>query len=145
MPRRHRVHGSAHRLRIVACPLQGQYGGRRSVNSDHNPRHSLEARGEGWFRCFPIVDGNKVVGVITRRDLLRAGVNHPDWQLRDAVATKLAALDSSGRYSVTVQAGVAEIEDFGFSELERSAAKGAAAAVPGIVAVTIKHQTSDPF
>ena len=97
------------------------------------------------IRCFPIVDGRRIVGVVTRRDVLRAGVTHPDWQLRDAVVARLAALDDSVRYSVTVQAGVAEIEDFGlddaWSAAERAAAERAATDVPGIVAVIVKHPT----
>lgn len=98
------------------------------------------------IRCFPIVDGRRIVGVVTRRDVLRAGVTHPDWQLRDAVVARLAALDDSVRYSVTVQAGVAEIEDSGLDDRARtaadwSAAERAAADVPGIVAIIVKHAT----
>ena len=59
---------------------------------------------------------------------------------------RLAALDDSVRYSVTVQAGVAEIEDSGLDDRARtaadwSAAERAAADVPGIVAIIVKHAT----
>jgi CBS domain-containing protein len=97
------------------------------------------------IRCFPIVDGNAIVGLVTRRDVLRAGVVHSDGQLGEAVAGELSALDDSGRFAVTVQAGVADIEDYGNDSGGRAAAARAAAAVPGIVAVAVRHQTCDPF
>jgi CBS domain-containing protein len=97
------------------------------------------------IRCFPIVDGNAVVGVVTRRDVLRAGVIHSDRQLGETVAGELSALDDSGRFAVTVQAGVADIQDYGTGVGGRAAAARAAAAVPGIVAVAVTHQPCDPF
>ena len=97
------------------------------------------------IRCFPIVDGNAIVGVVTRRDVLRAGVIHSDRQLRENVTDELSALDDSGRFAVTVQAGVADIQDYGNDIGEQAAAARAAAAVPGIVAVAVTHQTCDPF
>ncbi len=96
-------------------------------------------------RCFPIVDGASVVGVITRRDLLRAAVVHDDRVVEAAVAAQLIALDDSGRFRVSVQGGVADIEDYRDDAVDRIHAERVAAAVPGVVAVHAHHETVDPF
>ncbi len=97
------------------------------------------------IRCFPIVDGSSVVGVITRRDLLRAAVVRDDREVEAAVTAQLAALDDSGRFRVAVQAGVVDIEDYRDDALDRIRAERVARDVPGVVAVHAHHETIDPF
>ncbi|SDP39009.1 CBS domain-containing protein [Nakamurella panacisegetis] len=97
-------------------------------------------------RCFPIVDGNAVVGVITRRDLLRSAVSHSDLELERDVTKALAALDDSDRWQVTVQGGVAQVddvEDGPDSARDDDRARSTAAGVPGIVAATMRHRPPD--
>jgi len=65
------------------------------------------------IRCLPIVDGGAPLGIITRRDLLRVALAHDDKDLADEISRQLARVDNPDRWSVSVQAGVADIEDFG--------------------------------
>src|SRR6478672_5623265 len=97
------------------------------------------------IRCLPIVDGYGVVGILTRRDVLRAAVAHNDQDLADEIARQLAVVDNPDRWQVSVQAGVADIEDFGTDAAERAQASRLAAKVPGVVRVRTRHQTPDPF
>jgi CBS-domain-containing membrane protein len=97
------------------------------------------------IRCLPIVDGHGVVGILTRRDVLRAAIADNDQELADMVTRQLAALDNPDRWQVSVHAGVADIEDFGTDTTERAQASRLAAAVPGVVRVRARHQTPDPF
>jgi CBS domain-containing protein len=43
----------------------------------------------GQTRCFPIVDGGRLVGVVTRRDLLKSAVSRPSVELRRDVVKQL--------------------------------------------------------
>jgi CBS domain-containing protein len=97
------------------------------------------------IRCLPIVDGYGLVGILTRRDLLRAALAHDDQDLAEKISRQLAAVDTPDRWSVSVQAGVADIEDFGTDSEDRDRAVRLAAAVPGVVQVHARHQTPDPF
>src|SRR6478609_609393 len=97
------------------------------------------------IRSLPIVDGHGIVGILTRRDVLRAAIADNDQDLADKVTRQLAALDNPDRWQVSVHAGVADIEDFGTDTRERAQASRLAAAVPGVVQVQARHQTPDPF
>lgn len=96
------------------------------------------------IRVLPVVDGQRVAGILTRRDLLRAAVTH-DQELTEEICRQLAQVDTANRWRVSVQDGVADIEDFGTTGRERAKAVRLASAVPGVVQVTIRHQTPDPF
>lgn len=97
------------------------------------------------IRCLPVVEGLRVVGVVTRRDLLRAGAEPTDQDLADEIDRQLAALDTANRWRVSVAGGVAEIEDYGSDAALRDRAARLASAVPGVVEVRARHQTPDPF
>ncbi len=97
------------------------------------------------IRCLPIVDGYGLVGILTRRDLLRAALAHDDQDLAEEISRQLAQVDTPERWSVSVQAGVVDIEDFGTDTEDRARAAALAAAVPGVVQVHARHQTPDPF
>jgi hypothetical protein len=77
--------------------------------------------------------------------LLRAAVVHDDTELVDEISHQLARVGNPNRWSVSVQAGVADIEDFGSDVDDRKRAARLAAAVPGVVQVQARHQTPDPF
>jgi CBS domain-containing protein len=97
------------------------------------------------IRVLPIVDGYGPVGILTRRDLLRAAIMHDDQELTDEICRQLAEVDAASRWRVSVQDGVAYIEDFGTTTQEQAKAIRLASAVPGIVRVHVRHQTPDPF
>lgn len=91
-------------------------------------RHMLADR----FRCVPVVDEGALVGVISRRDLLRPLVRHDD-----AIAVQLKALlrDYAGqrdRWTVDVIGGVATISGEFADEAERRVVDALARTVPGV-------------
>src|ERR1700712_2724930 len=94
------------------------------------------------IRCLPIVDGRRVVGIVTRRDLLRSAVMHNDQDLADEITRQLGAFSDADRWNVTVQAGLAEIEDHVDSAADRQIAVRLATAVPGVVGAHAHYQTS---
>lgn len=96
------------------------------------------------IRAVPIVDGGRVVGIVTRRDLLRATVIRDDADLAADIREQLTVLPEPDRWTVTVQGGVADIEDFRDDADDRALAQKLAAAVPGVVLATTRHQTPDP-
>lgn len=99
------------------------------------------------IRCFPVVDGRRVVGVVTRRDML-AAVSRTDVAIRQEINAQLAGAPDLGpidRWQVTVQAGVADIGDFRDRPADRRRVEQLAERVPGVVSVRVDHQTSDPF
>lgn len=48
-------------------------------------------------RCLPIVDGRHLVGVVTRRDLLRAAIGQSDGELQRDVVRALTSMGSPSR------------------------------------------------
>ncbi|WP_352688384.1 CBS domain-containing protein [Mesorhizobium sp. M0208] len=95
---------------------------------------------------IPVVDGRKVVGIITRSDLLRAllsvlpkaaPVVIDDEQIRRNILAKLAAQKWAGNdlIGVLVNKGVVKLSGAIFDERERQAAIVAAENVAGVKAV----------
>ena len=74
------------------------------------------------IRCLPIVDGYGVVGILTRRDVLRAAIADNDQDLAAEISRQLAAMDNPDRWQVAVQAGVVDIEDSGTDTIDRALA-----------------------
>ena len=97
------------------------------------------------IRCFPVVDGRQLVGVVSRRDLLESAVSRSDVEMQRDVIKQLATLGDSERWQVTVQGGVADIQDYQNCAADRARARILAEAVPGVVDAAVRHQTSDPF
>lgn len=84
------------------------------------------------LRCIPVVDGGVLVGVVSRRDLLRPFVRHDD-----AMAAQLRALlaDYAGhrpQWTVEVVDGTARITGPFADEAERRVVKALAKTVPGV-------------
>ncbi|CAN7455825.1 CBS domain-containing protein [Mesorhizobium sp. LjNodule214] len=95
---------------------------------------------------IPVVDGGKVVGIVTRADLLRALLNVlpnaaptviDDDQIRQTILAELARQKWAGKdmIDVTVDQGVVELSGAIFDERERQAAIVAAENVAGVRAV----------
>ncbi|WP_027941823.1 CBS domain-containing protein [Amycolatopsis taiwanensis] len=98
-------------------------------------RHMLHDR----LRCVPVVDDGALVGVISRRDLLRPLVRGDD-----AIAAQLHALlrDYSGqrdRWTVGVVGGVATVGGDFSDEAERRVVAALAHTVPGVNRVELTH------
>ena len=97
------------------------------------------------LRCLPIVDGRRIIGIVTRRDLLRKAVLHDDHDLAEEITHELNAFSGTDRWRVTVQAGVAGIEDHIDSAADRQIAVRLASAVPGVVGAQAHYLTSNSF
>lgn len=102
-------------------------------------RHMLN----GGLRCIPVVDDGVLMGVISRRDLLRGLVRQDD-----AVAAHIRALltDYSGhrsRWSVEVDAGVATVRGEFTDEAERRVVEALARTVSGVLRVEIRSGAPD--
>jgi CBS domain-containing protein len=96
------------------------------------------------IRCVPIVDGYRVVGVITRRDVLRAAVTRDDRAIAQDVARQLDTFNDAGRWTVSVQAAVVDIKDSRDCADDRELARRLVAGVAGVAGVTVGHATPAP-
>lgn len=99
---------------------------------------------EERIRCLPIVDGSGLVGIITRRDLLRAAVYHDDAAVREAILQRLRDLDPRDRWDVDVSGGSAVVADHIDDARDRRAVGIIAAAVPGVIRADVHYETCDP-
>lgn len=88
----------------------------------------LEAR----QRSMPIVDGSRLVGIVTRRDLVRV-VGRDDDAIAMDVRHKLEIYGGPNRWNVQVSHGVVTIGDQFDDESDRHVATVLAEAVPGVV------------
>ncbi|UDL90734.1 CBS domain-containing protein [Mesorhizobium sp. PAMC28654] len=115
-----------------------------------SPKASLEEVVELMIRHhvkrIPVVDGGKVVGILTRSDLLRAllrslparnSTTVGDQQIRQNIVAELAGQPwaGTGMIHVSVDKGVAELSGAIFDERERQAVLVAAENVAGVEAV----------
>lgn len=82
---------------------------------------------------MPIVDGSRVVGIVTRRDLLRI-VGRADEVIERDVRHRLANYCGPDRWTVNVRDGVVSLGDEYDDETERHVAQVIAEGVPGVVA-----------
>lgn len=83
-------------------------------------------------RCFPIVDDGSLVGIVTRRDLLRV-LRRSDPDIAADVRRHLAIFGGSGRYAVSVCDGEATITDQFDDADDRHVVQVIAEAVPGVI------------
>lgn len=92
-------------------------------------------------RAMPIVDDSQLVGIVTRRDLVRV-VGRDDDTIAQAVRHKLEVYGGANRWAVHVHRGVVTIHDQYDDETDRHVATVLAESVPGVArARTISAQT----
>ena len=92
-------------------------------------------------RAMPIVDDSRLVGIVTRRDLVRV-VGRDDDAIAQAVRHKLEVYGGANRWAVHVHRGVVTIHDQYDDETDRHVATVLAESVPGVArARTISAQT----
>ena len=82
-------------------------------------------------RCVPIVDDDRLVGIVTRRDLLRV-LRRTDREIAADLRRHLAMLGGPGRYTVSVREGEAIVIDQFDAPQDRHIAQVVAEAVPGV-------------
>lgn len=87
-------------------------------------------------RSLPIVDGNRLVGVVTRRDILRV-LSRSDSEVADEVRKHLRVLGGATRWSVQVVDGEVIVRDAYEDASDRHVAQVLAEAVPGVIRATV--------
>ncbi|HZM68636.1 MAG TPA: CBS domain-containing protein [Nakamurella sp.] len=88
-------------------------------------------------RCVPIVDGIKLVGVVTRRDVVRV-LSRSDAEIAADVRKHLQFLGGQARWSVQVTDGEVVVRDQFDEASDRTVAQVLAEAVPGVIRVTVR-------
>lgn len=86
------------------------------------------------IRAMPIVDGSQVVGIVTRRDIVRVFARS-DSEIAADVSRHLSLYGGADRWHVEVHDGVVHIADEFDDETDRHVATVLAEAVPGVVTV----------
>ena len=87
-------------------------------------------------RSMPILQDARVVGVVTRRDLVRA-LARDDAAISRDVCRRLAKYGGSNRWTVGVHDGAVDILDEFDNPTDRHVAEVIAEAVPGVTAVQV--------
>ena len=88
-------------------------------------------------RCVPVVDGTRLVGVVTRRDLVRV-LSRTDAEIAADVRKHLQFLGGQARWSVQVTDGEVVVRDQFDEASDRTVAQVLAEAVPGVIRVTVR-------
>jgi CBS-domain-containing membrane protein len=89
---------------------------------------------ERHIRAIPIVDGGTLIGIVTRRDLLRT-IARDDEAIATDVRHQLERCFRRGDWSATVENGVVTLVDEFGDEADRHIATVVASAVPGVADV----------
>lgn len=86
-------------------------------------------------RSMPIVDGSRVIGIVTRRDIVRV-IARDDHTIAEDVRHHLEIYGGDRRWQVEVHDGMVAIGDQFDDETDRHVATVLAEAVPGVVRAT---------
>ena len=108
------------------------------VGVSHDTDVSVVAREmlTGKRRSLPIVDGTVLVGVITRRDIVRV-LARTDEEIGGDVRGKLGVIGGLSRWSVQVGNGDVVLSDRYHEASDRAIAQALVESVPGVISVTI--------
>ena len=90
---------------------------------------------DAGHRSMPIVDGARLVGIVTRRDIVRV-IARDDHAIAQDVRHRLAIYGGERRWRVEVHDGMVSIGDEFDDETDRHVATVLAEAVPGVVCAT---------
>jgi CBS-domain-containing membrane protein len=96
----------------------------------------VTAMQDGKIRSMPIVDGARLAGIVTRRDLVRV-ISRDDSAIATDLRRKLANYGGPDRWRVDVSDGVVELGDEYDDATEQHVAIVLAESVPGVVAVHV--------
>jgi CBS domain-containing protein len=141
---RHRVHEARPPQRLVARPTVGEVMSATvtTMGPGADVAELAAALLSSGHRCMPIVEGSRVVGVVSRRDLVRV-VGREDGAIAKDVLHKLEIYGGPGRWQVEVHDGVATIGDTFDDQTDRHVARVIAEAVPGVVRAEAVHHPDE--
>lgn len=99
---------------------------------------------DAGHRSMPIVDGSLLVGIVTRRDIVRV-IARDDHVIAEDVRHRLEIYGGDRQWRVEVRDGMVSIGDLFDDETDRHVATVLAEAVPGVVRATasVTHQEDD--
>lgn len=108
------------------------------VGVSHDTDVSVVAREmlTGRRRSLPIVDGNRLVGVVTRRDIVRA-LARTDEEIAADVRAKLGVIGGLSRWSVQIGNGEVVLVDRYQQASDRAVAQALVESVPGVLTVSV--------
>ena len=95
------------------------------------------------LRSVPVVDGGRLVGIATRRDMLRT-LSRSDSDIAGDIRRNLDTLGGTKRWHVQVSNGEAVLDDDFITASDRSVAQALAEAVPGVTRVTVTSRQPTP-
>ena len=109
-----------------------------AVGMDGDAQASVLARAmvDDHVRCFPIVDGSQVVGVVTRRDLVRA-LARTDTTVSAEVQRVLDLYGGGRKWTVVAQDGEATIGAENTDEETRNVLAALARSIHGVLRVSV--------
>ncbi len=127
----------------------------RTISPNVSAGEAVEMMERDGIKRLPVLDGEKLVGIVTRSDLLRALAGiladkikpYSDAEIEAVIIAELGkrSWSQNGFIRVSVKDGVAELSGSIFDERERLAAKVLAENVPGVKAVTDNLTWIDPY
>ena len=127
----------------------------QTISAHVSVGEAVEMMERNGIKRLPVVDGGKLVGIVTRSDLLRvlAGIlangvkPYSDAEIEAVIIAELGkrSWSQNGFIRVSVKDGIAELSGSIFDERERMAAKVLAENVPGVKAVTDHLTWIDPY
>ncbi|BCJ49355.1 CBS domain-containing protein [Actinoplanes sp. NBRC 14428] len=88
-------------------------------------------------RSLPVVDDRDVIGIISRRDILRAMVRSDDVLVREVQHRLDEYADGDRRWTAVVEGGVATVTGTFTSDTERAVVQVLARTVPGVALVRV--------
>jgi CBS domain-containing protein len=91
-------------------------------------------------RSLPVVEGREVIGIVSRRDILRTMVRSDDVIRRDVQHRLDEYADGSGVWTATVEGGIATVTGEFANDTQRAVVTVLARTVPGVGAVTIAEK-----
>ncbi|MGW4490019.1 CBS domain-containing protein [Amycolatopsis sp. NPDC004368] len=103
-----------------------------------------EALVDAKIRAMPIVDGSRVVGIVTRGDVVRV-LAREDAAIAVDVRHRLEIYGGTGRWKVEVHDGLVRIVDRYDDTTDRHVATLLALAVPGVVGAETVSSGEDPW
>ncbi|GAA3336537.1 CBS domain-containing protein [Amorphoplanes nipponensis] len=94
------------------------------------------------IRSLPVVEGREVIGIISRRDILRAMVRSDDVLAQDVQHRLDEYADGAHVWTATVHEGVATVTGQFLNDTQRAVVTVLARTVPGVSAVTVEETTA---